>query len=81
MCYTAFLSTTAAPAYPNTIYKALTSVTIKDQFPIPFVDKKLDELPGASYFTKLDLRAGYHQVRVNPFDIHKTVFHTHNDHY
>jgi hypothetical protein len=41
----------------------------------------LDELYDASYFTKLDLRAEYYEVRVNPRDIDKTTFHTHNDHF
>jgi hypothetical protein len=62
-------------------YKALNAATVKDPFPIPTVDDMLDELYGASYFTKLDIRAGYHQVRVNPIDIPKTAFHTHNEHY
>ena len=62
-------------------YSQLNRVTLKNWYPLPYIDDLFDQLQGAKCFSKIDLRSGYHQVRVKEADIPMTAFRTRYGHY
>ena len=62
-------------------YRELNKLTVKNRYPLPRIDDLFYQLQGASWFSKIDLRSGYHQMRVRDGDIQKTSFRTRYGHY
>nr|GFB20779.1 putative reverse transcriptase domain-containing protein [Tanacetum cinerariifolium] len=62
-------------------YRELTKLTVKNRYPLPRIDDLFDQLQGSSVYSKIDLRSGYHQLRVREEDIPKTAFRTRYGHY
>ncbi|GJS47585.1 putative reverse transcriptase domain-containing protein [Tanacetum coccineum] len=62
-------------------YRELNKLTVKNRYPLPRIDDLFDQLQGSRYFSKIDLRSGYHQLRVREEDIPKTAFRTRYRHF
>jgi hypothetical protein len=57
-------------------YRSLNDVTVKDKYPLPRIEDLFDQMSGVTVFSKIDLRSGYHQLKIRPSDIPKTAFST-----
>ena len=62
-------------------YRQLNKMTVKNKYLLPRIDDLFDQLKGASFFSKIDLRSRYHQLTIKDTDVHKTAFRTWYGHY
>ena len=62
-------------------YRQLNKLTVKNKYPLPRIDDLFDQLKGASIFSNIDLRSGYHQLRIKDVEVHKTTFIMRYGHY
>jgi len=62
-------------------YRELNKLTIRNKYPLPRIEDLFDQLKGTAIFSKIDLRSGYHQLKVLPADVPKTAFRTRYGHY
>ena len=62
-------------------YRQLNRVSVKNKYPLPRIDDLFDQLQGAKVFSKIDLKSGYHQLKIKGDDIPKTAFRTRYGHY
>ena len=62
-------------------YRQLNKLTVKNKYPLPRIDNLFDQLQGACNFSKIDLRSGYHQLKIRATDVSKTAFRTRYGHY
>ena len=62
-------------------YRALNKVMVLDKYLIPTIHELLDDLHDSRFFSKIDLKSGFHQIQVKENDIPKAAFRTHEDHY
>ncbi|GKA67779.1 reverse transcriptase domain-containing protein [Tanacetum coccineum] len=62
-------------------YRELNKLTLKNRYPLPGIDDLFDQLQGSQFFSKIDLRSGYHQLRLHEYDIPKTTFRTRYEHF
>jgi hypothetical protein len=75
-CPTMFVSKKDGTLRMVVDYRPLNEVTVKNKYPLPRIDILLDQLSGAKVFSKIDLRLGYHQIKIREGDIPKTAFST-----